>query len=45
MDLESACGGAPCDLGTGYVLNEIVDFEVFAAEAYEIANIAFQFLI
>lgn len=34
-DFNSAFGGAPCDDGTGCPFNEITDFEVFAAEAYQ----------
>ncbi len=38
-DFNTAFGGAPCDDGTGCPLNEIVDFEVFADEAYAMNNV------
>lgn len=38
-DFNTTFGGAPCDDGSGCPFNEITDFEVFADEAYAMANI------
>ncbi|MDQ3100540.1 MAG: T9SS type A sorting domain-containing protein, partial [Bacteroidota bacterium] len=38
-DFNTTFGGAPCDDGTGCPFNEIIDFEIFASEAYAMDNI------
>lgn len=38
-DFNTSFGGAPCDDGSGCPFNEIVDFEVFADEAYAMDNV------
>ena len=38
QDFNNIYGGAPCDDGTGCPFNEITDFEVWSAEAYEVIN-------
>jgi len=38
-DFSTQFGGAPCDSGDGCPVNEIVAFEVFASEAYQMENI------
>ena len=39
VDFNNQFGGAPCDDGSGCAFNEIIVFEIFAAEAYLMDNI------